>query len=77
MTIKIFFLELITDAKSRPEIKVILGIPIILSGVIYGLYKGIIGSPDWIGFAALSSLGLSLLGTTALTDSIIDKNKDG
>mgnify|MGYP000949876716 CR=1 FL=1 len=60
--------HLVTDAKMRPEVKLVLGIPILVAAVIYG-----IASRDWVGFGALSGVALVLLGITAAADAQIDK----
>lgn len=60
--------HLVTDAKMRPEVKLVLGIPILVAAVIYG-----IASRDWFGFGALSGVALVLLGITAAADAQIDK----
>ena len=60
--------HLVTDAKMRPEIKLILGIPILMAAVVYGMV-----SRDWIGFGALSGVALLLFGITAAADAQIDK----
>ena len=60
--------HLVTDAKMRPEIKLILGIPILMASVVYGMV-----SRDWIGFGALSGVALLLFGITAAADAKIDK----
>ena len=60
--------HLVTDAKMRPEVKLVLGIPIMVAAVIYG-----IASRDWVGFGALSGVALVLLGITAAADAQIDK----
>jgi len=70
-----FLIEVFTDANGRPEIKMILGVPIIIIAVFYGIFSSVImNSPDWTGFGALSGLGLALIGTTAVADSLIDRN---
>jgi hypothetical protein len=63
-----FIVEIFTDAKGRPEIKVILGVPILIAAVVYG-----ISSHDWVGFAALSGFAVSLLTATTIADAQIDK----
>lgn len=63
-----FLRGLFTDAKGRPEIKVVLGVPIILAAVVYGL-----ASRDWGGFATVSAFGVGLLGGAAVADAAIDK----
>lgn len=65
--IKNWIKEVFTDAAGRPEIKVILGVPITAGAVVYGMM-----SKDWDGFTKLSMLGGALLGTTAVTDAVID-----
>lgn len=57
-----------TDAKMRPEIKLVLGVPILITAVVYGIV-----SKDWIGFAALAGTAGTLLGITAVTDAALDK----
>lgn len=59
-----------TDAKMRPEIKMVVGIPLLIAAVIYGII-----SKDWIGFGALSGVALILMGITAAGDAAIDKIK--
>jgi hypothetical protein len=62
--------EVFTDAQGRPEIKNILGVPIIVIAVIYG-----IKSRDWVGFTALSGFGVGLLVGSTVADSLIDSSK--
>ena len=66
--IKKFLKEINTDALGRIEIKNVLGVPIIIVSVVYG-----IASKDWVGFTALFTGGVSLLFGTAVTDAKIDK----
>ena len=63
-----FVKEISTDALGRIEIKNVLGIPIIIAAVVYGIC-----SKDWVGFAALFGGGVSLLTGTAIADAHIDK----
>ena len=65
---KTFFKEIFTDALNRPEVKMILGIPIAIAAVVYGLV-----ARDWIGFAALSGFAASLIFATTAGDAAIDK----
>jgi mannose/fructose/N-acetylgalactosamine-specific phosphotransferase system component IIC len=66
-----FILEIFTDTQNRPEIKVILGVPIIIIAVVYGLVTG-----DWkVGFLYLSGLGVGLIGGTAITDAVLDNRR--
>jgi hypothetical protein len=63
-----FFRESFTDARGRPEIKMILGVPILIAAVVYGFKTG-----DWkSGFLALSGLGVTLVGGTAIADGFND-----
>ena len=57
-----------TDAKMRPEVKLVLGVPMMVAAVVYG-----IASRDWIGFGALSGVALFLFGLTTAADAKIDK----
>jgi hypothetical protein len=61
-------LSIFYDAAGRLEPKMILGIPILIAAVVYGMI-----SRDWVGFGAVSALGLGLCGFTALADAGIDK----
>ena len=62
--------EMYTDSKNRPEAKMILGIPIIIISVIYGIL-----TKDWDGFKCLFGGGCILIGVTAVTDTILDTNR--
>lgn len=64
-----FFREVFTDAKGRPEIKMILGVPLLVGAVVYG-----VASRDWAGFGALSGVALSLVMATTAADSRIDRD---
>lgn len=57
-----------TDALGRPEVKMMLGAPLVIVSVVYG-----IATRDWIGFGALSGFAVSMLITTAAGDAVIDK----
>lgn len=59
--------EIFTDAKGRPEIKMIIGIPLLVAAVAYGML-----SKDWLGFGALSGTALALAGLTTAGDAAID-----
>jgi uncharacterized membrane protein len=59
--------EIFTDALDRPEIKNILGVPIIIAAVVYGLV-----TRDWVGFGALFGAGSGLLVATTVADAKID-----
>lgn len=62
--------HIFTDAKGRVEIKIILGVPIAIAAVIYGMI-----SRDWAGFNSLSVFAGGLLGVTAIADALIDFKK--
>jgi hypothetical protein len=57
-----------TDALGRPEVKMMLGVPLAVTAVAYGM-----GSRDWIGFGALAGVALTLMGITAGGDAVIDR----
>lgn len=63
-------IEIFTDANKRPEIKNILGVPIIVAAVIYGII-----SRDWVGFTALSGFGVGLLFGSTIADAKLDATK--
>lgn len=65
---KEFFVQIFTDAKGRPEVKMILGIPMFIAAIVYGIV-----ARDWIGFATLMGSSLALMGLTAAGDAAIDK----
>jgi hypothetical protein len=64
------FKEIFTDSKGRTEVKMILGVPLLIAAVVYGM-----ASQDWIGFGALSATALGLAGLTTAGDAAIDKAK--
>jgi len=73
---KEFLKEIFTDAKGRIEVKIVLGVPIIIIAVVYGIFSAVVlKAPDWTGFGALSGLGIGLIGGTAVTDAIIDNQR--
>lgn len=57
-----------TDALGRPEVKMMLGVPLIIVAVVFGII-----TRDWVGFGALSGFAVSMLVTTAAGDAVIDK----
>lgn len=61
--------DIFTDSKGRAEIKMLLGVPIVIVAVIYGFM-----TKDWVGFAAVAGFGSSLFITTAVADSALDKD---
>lgn len=68
---KAFFAQIFTDAAGRPEIKMILGVPLFIGAIVYGIIER-----DWVGFGALIGTALGLMGLTTLGDAVIDKVKD-
>ncbi len=62
--------EIFTDAAGRPEVKVILGVPIGIAAVVYGII-----SKDWAGFGAMAGFAASLFIATTAGDATIDKTK--
>lgn len=67
---KEFFKQIFTDALGRPEIKMILGVPMFIGAIAYGIV-----ARDWIGFGALIGTALGLMGLTTLGDAVIDKTR--
>ena len=70
---KWFFKGVFTDAKDRPEIKMILGVPILVIAVVFL----ICGKIDLSQFGALAGLGGSLIGVTTIADGFIDHDDRG
>lgn len=62
--------QICTDVKGRAEIKMILGVPIVILSVVYGIM-----TKDWEGFRYLFGAGILLMGVTAVTDTILDTSK--
>lgn len=62
--------QVFTDAAGRPEVKVMLGVPLVVVAVVDLLDRG-----DLARFGALSGLALTLLGVTSLADAAYDKAK--
>lgn len=62
--------EIFTDAAGRPEVKMIIGIPLSVAAVIYGII-----SKDWTGFGAMAGFAASLFVATTAGDAAIDKTK--
>jgi hypothetical protein len=73
MKTKDFLSHIFTDAKGRPEIKTILGVPIIIVSVVFLLLKKI----DIEQFKALAGFGGLLIGVTAIADGFIDHDDKG
>ena len=69
-----FLAEIFTDAKKRPEIKMILGVPAVFIGLVVGVLM-LIGkvSKDWTGWGAFMGVAVGLIITNAVTDAAIDK----
>lgn len=60
--------QIFTDAKGRPEVKMILGVPLFLAAVVH-----LIATRDLAVFGALMGTALTLMGITAAGDAAIDK----
>ena len=73
-----FFKEICTDSNSRPEIKMILGIPFLIAGLIVGLLALINNVKDfnWTGWSIFMGFVGALIITTAAADSKIDSAKN-
>jgi hypothetical protein len=61
-------LSVFFDAAGRLEVKMVIGVPLLVVAVVYGML-----SRDWVGFGALSGVALTLMGITAAGDAVIDK----
>lgn len=71
---KEFFKQIFTDAKMRPEIKNIIGIPAVVVGFALGVFR-LFGAlsftlADW---AVYMGVAISLLFATAAADAALDK----
>lgn len=65
-----FFKQIFTDALGRPEIKMILGIPLFIGAQIYLIIAG----PAVIAaYGAICGTALALMGLTTYGDATIDK----
>jgi hypothetical protein len=71
---KEFFKQIFTDAKGRPEIKNVIGIPATIAGLIVGglMICGIVAQA-WSGWLTYMGFAVGLLVTTAAADAAIDK----
>ncbi len=71
---KEFFKQIFTDAKMRPEIKNIIGIPAVVVGFVLGVLRLFGGLSftlaDW---AVYMGVAISLLFATAAADAALDK----
>ena len=63
--------ELITDVKDRLDVKIIVGILIVIADVPYGMVTGNIGM-----FSAIGSLATLLITGTVVTDAKLDHDAD-
>jgi hypothetical protein len=61
--------ECFTDTRGRPEVKMALGVPLILFSVAYLLWK-----KDLQGSIYIGGLGTTLVGGTAICDSFNDSH---
>ena len=69
-----FLAEIFTDAKGRPEIKMLLGVPAVIVGLVIGALM-LLGkvAKDWTGWGAFMGVAVGLIITNAVTDAAIDK----
>ncbi len=65
-----WFLGMFTDALGRPEPKMVLGVPTVVTAVVFGVV-----TRDWVGFGALFGAGCTLCGFSALADHKVDMAK--
>lgn len=66
--------EIFTDALGRPEIKIIIGVPALVAGLIVGLLMLLGKVPsEWAGWSIYMAFASGLLVTTAVADAKIDK----
>jgi F0F1-type ATP synthase assembly protein I len=67
---KEYFKHLFTDAANRPEIKTVLGVLSVIVALVY-----ICVTKDAVGFGAISGFGAAMLVTSAIGDSVVDRNQ--
>jgi hypothetical protein len=70
---KDFFVHIFTDALGRPEIKMVLGIPAIIAGLVTGVlgFCGVFAMA-WTGWSIYMGFCLGLVTATAVADAKID-----
>lgn len=74
MKLREWLRESFTDAKGRPEPKMITGVFLILAAVAYAIYAAVIKEkPDWTGFSALAGFGVTLMTASAVADGFNDR----
>jgi uncharacterized membrane protein YdjX (TVP38/TMEM64 family) len=69
---KAFLAHIFTDAAGRPEVKMILGVPLFIVAVGF-----VLSTRDLAIFGVLMGTSLTLMGITAAADSAIDTAMKG
>ncbi len=64
------FSDFITDKNGDGDEARLAGWIFIAFGLVYGVVKGFLGSPDWTGFATLTGFGVLLFGGGLLGDKV-------
>ena len=72
-----FFAEIFTDSAGRPEIKMILGVPAIIAGLVTGAlgFCGVFAMA-WTGWSIYMGFCLGLVTATAVADAHLDSMKE-
>ena len=65
---KVYFKEIFTDANGRPEIKMLLAVPLFFAAIVY-----VIVTSNLAVFGVLMGTALSLFGFATAGDAAIDK----
>lgn len=74
---KEFFKEIFTDAKGRPEIKNVIGVPAVACGIIVGLLGLFIIKVDYSAWSVFMGFSSGLIVTTTVADAVTDATNKG
>lgn len=78
MKLREWLRESFTDAKGRPEPKMIMGVVLVLCAIAYAFYSAVIkGRGDWTGVSALAGFGVTLMTASAVADGFNDRFPGG
>jgi hypothetical protein len=76
VTLRAFFGGSITDAAGRPEPKMLAGLLFLSFDFVYVvLCIALVAKWDVSIFSAVGSIGIALVGATAVTDALLDKSR--
>lgn len=64
------FTDFITDKNGDGDEFRLAGWIVIAMGVVYGIAKGVLGTPDWTGFSVLTGFGLALFAGGLAGDKV-------